>query len=176
MRVIAWSACVLVGLVACKENLQWEIAFTAEELQARIAREFPLMHQGKVARITLRNPQVSLRPDSERIGLRADLEISSLIVSDLHGAISFDAGVYYTADKGEFSLVDSRVGDLDLDGVSDQHRDLARQLADQVFGSYLDQLVVYRLDPNDFGESLTKSVLKEIAVEGGHLVLRIGLL
>ena len=175
MRVIAWSACVLVGLVACKENLQWEIAFTAEELQGRIAREFPLMHQGKVARITLRIPQVALRPDSEWIGLRADLEISSVIVNALHGAISFDAGVYYTADKGEFSLVDSRVRDLDLDGVSDQHRDLARQLADQVFGSYLDQLVVYRLDPSDFGESLTKSVLKEIAVEGGHLVLHIGL-
>ena len=92
------------------------------------------------------------------------------------GTMAFDAGVDYNADKGEFYLVDSRIEELELDEVPGQYRTLVRELANHVLGRYLDQLAVYRLDPDDFEESLAKLVLKEVAVEGGRLVLHIGLL
>jgi hypothetical protein len=37
-------------------------------------------------------------------------------------------------------------------------------------------LAVYRLDPDDFEESVAKLVLKEVAVRDGKLVLSIGLI
>ena len=40
----------------------------------------------------------------------------------------------------------------------------------------MEQLAVYRLDPDDFEESLAKLVLKKVAIEGGRLVLHIGLI
>ena len=60
--------------------------------------------------------------------------------------------------------------------MPDRYRALARQLAEQLTGRYLDRVAVYRLDSDDFEESLAKMVLKKVAVTGGRLVLHIGLL
>jgi hypothetical protein len=126
--------------------------------------------------VVLRHPEVLLQVDSERIGLRAEVEIAPPLGRAFRGTMAFDAGVDYNADKGEFYLVDSRIEELELDEVPGQYRTLVRELANHVLGRYLDQLAVYRLDPDDFEESLAKLVLKEVAVEGGRLVLHIGLL
>ena len=176
MRAVWWCVCALVGFSACKETFRREISFTDEELQAKIAKQFPLTRRGKLAKVVLRHPEVLLQVDSERIGLRAEVEIAPPLGRAFRGTMAFDAGVDYNADKGEFYLVDSRIEELELDEVPGQYRTLVRELANQVLGRYLDQLAVYRLDPDDFEESLAKLVLKEVAVEGGRLVLHIGLL
>ena len=176
MRVVCWVVCALMGLTACKETLRREISFTAVELQAKIVKQFPLARRGKLAKVVLWHPEVLLQAGSQRIGLHAEVEIAPVLGRAFRGTMAFDAGVDYNADKGEFYLVDSRIGALEFDEVLGQCRALVRELANQVLGRYLDQLAVYRLDPDDFEESLAKLVLKEVAVEGGRLVLRIGLL
>ena len=92
------------------------------------------------------------------------------------GQLALDAALDYNADMGEFYLVDPRIQELELANVPDKYRSLARQLAEQIGGRYLDRFAVYRLDPDDFEESLAKLVLQNVAVTGGRLVIFIGLL
>lgn len=176
MRLVLWCAWVLVGFLGCKETFRHEIVFTAAELQEKIAILFPLERQGALAKVVLRNPEVSLEADSARIGLRTEVEIVAPVGGVFRGAMAFDAGVDYNADKGEFYLVDSRIGELDLDEVPDRYQALARKLANQTLARYLEQMAVYRLDADDFEESLAKLVLKKVAIEGGRLILHIGLI
>ena len=72
--------------------------------------------------------------------------------------------------------MDFRISVLDLKEVPGRYQALAHELANQVLSRYLEQLAVYRLDPNDFEESLAKLVLKKVAIEGGRFVLHIGLI
>ncbi len=176
MRVACWGFFVLVGLFGCKETFRREVVFTAAELQAKIAPQFPLMRQGALAKVVLRAPEVLLKADSPRVGLRTEMEIVPPLGRAYRGMMVFDAGVDYKADKGEFYLVDARISALDLKEVPGRYQVFVHELANQVLSRYLDQLVVYRLDPDDFEESLAKLVLKKVAIEGGRLVLHIGLI
>ena len=176
MRIFCWTVFALVSFVACKETFRREVAFTAAELQTKIAPQFPLERQGKLAGVVLRNPEVLLKADSERIGLRTEVETVPLLGRAYRGTMAFDAGVDYKPDKGEFYLVDSRIGELHFKEMPDSYRAIARQLANQTLARYLGELAVYRLDADDFEESLAKLVLKKVAIEGGRLVLHIGLI
>ena len=176
MRRALWCLCALLALAACRETFRHEISFTAEELQAKIAGQFPLERKGKLARVVLRDPEVVLAADSERVGLRAAVEIAPALGRRFLGQMAFDAALDYNAEKGEFYLVDPQIGELELEEVPDRYRSLARQLAEQLTGRYLDRVTLYRLDSDDFEESLAKMVLKKVAVTGGRLVLHIGLL
>ena len=158
MRVACWGFLVLVGLFGCKETFRREVAFTAAELQAKIA------------------PEGLLKAESPRVPLRTEREIVPPLGRAYRGMMAFDAGVDYKADKGEFYLVDSRISALDLKEVPGRYQALAHELANQVLSRYLEQLAVYRLDPDDLEESLAKLVLKKVAIEGGRLVLHIGLI
>ena len=176
MRAVIWAVCLLVALAACKDSLRREITFTAAELQAKVAKRFPLERKGQLAKVKLRNPNVLLELGSDRIGFRTDVQVKPLLGGKYQGTMSFDAGVGYNPDKGEFYLVDSQIRELVLDEVPDQYQKLVRDVANQVLGRYLDELAVYRLDPDDFEESVAKLVLKEVAVRDGKLVLSIGLI
>ena len=176
MRGALWCLCALSLSIACREIFRHQISFTAEELQAKIAEQFPLEHRGKLARVVLRDPEVVLAADSERIGLRAAVEITPALGRRFLGYMAFDAALDYNANMGEFYLVDPRIEELELVDVRDRYQALARQLAEQLVGRYLDQFAVYRFDPNDFEESLTRLALKKVIVVGGRLVLHIGLL
>ena len=117
-----------------------------------------------------------LNADSPRVSLRTEVEIVPPLGRAYRGMMAFDAGMDYKADKGEFYLVDPRISALDLKEVPGRYQALAHELANQVLSRYLEQLAVYRLDPDDLEESLAKLVLKKVAIEGGRLVLHIGLI
>ena len=176
LRVACWGFLVLVGLFGCKETFRRKVAFTAAELQAKIAPKFPLTRQATLAKVVLHAPEVLLNADSPRVTLRTEMEIVPPLGRAYRGMMAFDAGVDYKADKGEFYLVDSRISGLDLKEVPGRYQALAHELANQVLSRYLEQLAVYRLDPDDFEESLAKLVLKKVVIEGGRLVLHIGLI
>jgi len=176
LKVVLVCLCALVGLAACRETFRRKVSFAADELQARIAPQFPLARQSKLAKVVLRNPQVMLAANSRRIGLRTDVEVFPLLGKSFTGVMSFDADVDYKADKGEFYLINSRIGKLDFEEVPDAYQQLAQGMANQILARHLGELAVYRLDADDFEESLAKLVLKEVAIEGGRLVLHLGLI
>ena len=176
MRGALWCLCALSLSIACREIFRHQISFTAGELQAKIAEQFPLERKSKLARVVLRDPEVMFTADSERIGLRAAVEIAPALGRRFLGYMAFDAELDYNADMGEFYLVNPRIEELELVDVRDRYQALARQLAEQLVSRYLDQLAIYRLDPDDFKESLAKLALKKVAVVGGRMVLHIGLL
>ena len=104
------------------------------------------------------------------------MEIAPALGRRFIGQLALDSVLDYNADTGEFYLVDPKIQELELADVPDNYQSLARQLAEQIVGRYLDRFAVYRLDPDDFEESLARLVLQNVAVTGGRLVLDIGLL
>ena len=107
---------------------------------------------------------------------QAAVEIAPALGRRFLGQMTLDAALDYNSGKGEFYLVDPRIEELELADVPDRYRSLASQLAELIVGRYLDRFAVYRLDPDDFEESLAMLVLQNVAVTGGRLVLYVGLL
>jgi hypothetical protein len=176
VKILALS-CLLCWTAGCKNGaLRKEVIFTAGELQKKIDQQFPMELKGALAKVELRHPAVFLDKDTQRIGLRADMKIAPPIGRKFSGQMEFDAGVEYLPERGEFFLVDSRVRHFQLDDVPEMYQDMVRGLANEILKRYLEELPIYKLDENDFKESLAKLVLKSVVVKEGKLVLDMGLL
>jgi hypothetical protein len=179
-HVRKWCVTTLLclALLSCNDSaLRKELVFPAEELQQKIAKQFPIERKDQFAKLQLANPQVLLQQGDERIGMRMDLVIEPpFIKKQCAGEVEFDAEVEYKPARGEFFLVDARVRHFNLIDVPKKYQTLAQGLVNQVLKRYLDELPVYTLDGDNFKESLAKLVLKKVQVKDGKLVLEVGLL
>lgn len=176
LKILALSS-LLCWAVGCKDgSLRKELVFTVDELQEKIGQQFPIERKGALAKIELRRPKVVLHKDKQRIGLRVDMKIAPPLGKKYSGQMEFDAGVAYRPERGEFFLVDAQVRHFQLDDVPKIYQDMVRGLANETLKRYLEDLPIYKLDDNDFKESVAKLMLKSAAVKKGKLVLELGIL
>lgn len=176
LKMLALS-CLLCWAAGCKNGaLRKEVVFTAGELQKKIEKQFPITRKGALAKVELHHPAVFLDKNTQRIGLRVDMKIAPPLGKKFSGQMEFDADVEYRPEQGEFFLVDSRVRHFQLDDVPKIYQDMVSSLANETLKRYLEELPIYKLDENDFKESLAKLVLKSVVVKEGKLVLDVGFL
>ena len=80
-----------------------------------------------------------------------------------------------TADRGEIIIVDARLTELDVAGLPKRYSKALSKVAARVAQRHFAEVPVYRLDHNDFKESLARLVLKSVEVRDGEVVATIGL-
>ena len=93
----------------------------------------------------------------------------------LQGRMGADGGPAYRADRGEIIIVDARLTELDVAGLPKRYSKALSKVAARVAQRYFAEVPVYRLDQNDFKESLARLVLKSVEVRDGEVVATIGL-
>ena len=166
---------VAAGYSCASGVFRKELVFQRDELQQKIEPKFPLKKKKSLVTTTFSEPNVLLAEGSDRMGIGLDVKVSLPGGKKYHGQVEVDGELEYRPEQGELLVVNSRVRQLHLEEVPSRYHDVVRQLVDKIAELYLSSLPVYRLKQDDFKHSLARLMLKSVRVEGGHLVVEIGL-
>ena len=170
---------ILLGVVgdwACSSSpFRKRMVFTREDLQKKVAPQFPLKQKGKLIAVTFSQPLVVLEKGGDRLGLQLDVKVAPALGKKYEGRAEVDGEIEYRPDKGEFFVVDPQVRRLHIDDVPQKYQEPIRQLANKAATRFLADVPVYKLDQKNFKQSLAKLVLKSVLVENGELVVEVGL-
>lgn len=167
--------CAALVLSACSGIYSKKIVFTLQELQEKVASEFPLKKRKSLVTVNFLNPRILLSQESDRIGISLDMEVSAPGLKVVTGHLEADGGLEYRPDSGEFVFTEARVRVFELTDIPRAYARTIEQVGATLVKSYLSELTLYRLKQDNFKHSLAKLVLKSVAVENGEVVVEIGL-
>lgn len=174
LMILLLGASVIAGCRLYNKGIVIEI--TQQELQEKLAKEFPISRTYLVVlKLTLSDPEVVLKDGSDRIGFgvsaATNIEIDG---KDLEGKARLSAGVRYHRDQGALVLADPRVEELAVSLLPVKYQDELLAAADLATAEFLQDYAIYKLKPADFKQRLAKLVLQGVVVEDGVLKVKLG--
>jgi len=98
-----------------------EFTVTRDELQAELARRFPIARRyGELASVSLQNPQLALDGSANRATLASRLVIRSPLLrpSSVRGQVAVSSGLRWDASDLSVRLQDPRAEQVRIDGVT----------------------------------------------------------
>ena len=114
--IIAVTLIGVFGSSACS-TFRKEFVFSRDDLQAKIEGQFPLEKNKRLMRLRLSEPELLLRPDRDRIGMRLAVEAKLPGVKPLSGVLEADGELVYRPERGHFAIADGRLLGLDVQGL-----------------------------------------------------------
>ena len=172
--IIAVALIGVFGSSACSA-FRKELVLSRDDLQAQIEGRFPLEKKKRLIKLRLSEPELLLRPDHARIGMRLAIEAKLPGVRPLSGVLEADGELVYSPELGRFASAEGRLLDLGVQGLGGKKQKMLEEIVAAVVAYQLSSITVYELDQADFKESLAKLVLKSVEVHGDVVVVEVGL-
>ncbi|MFH1312300.1 MAG: DUF1439 domain-containing protein [Candidatus Eisenbacteria bacterium] len=168
---------VCSGISGCNLTREgYVIKITPEQIQEKLNPVFPISKRYlAVFKLTLKDPTVSLKEGSNRIGFGVTAATNvSVSDTDLAGRAHMTAGIRFDPEEASLSLVDPLVETLDISLLPEKYHDEVMLAATIVAKEYLDDYEVYRLELSGIKQAIAKMVLKSVLVEDGVLNITLG--
>ena len=108
-----------------------EYSATRAELQAALARRFPLQKRyADLFTVTLRDPQLGLDPANNRLGVTALLNIASPLLrpAGVEGLVSVSSALRYDAPARALRLDQPRADRIEMQGLSGRDAERLQQI------------------------------------------------
>lgn len=129
-----------------------EYSATRAELQAEIAKRFPLQQRyAELFTVTLRDPQLGLDPANNRLAVTALLEIASPLLPPrgVEGLVSVSSALRYDAPARAVRLVQPRAERIELQGLNGRDAERLQQIGAAVAQELLRDQALYTFDVKD---------------------------
>jgi len=149
----------------------YTISISREDIQAQVARNFPVKEENMFSSLILQNPRVDLKEGSERVGLTVDAVVTALGGMETRGVVHLDGSLKYVREKGEFILADPVARSMEIDGVGDSIRRKMEEIVTAALQDKFNDDPIYKFDPKDMTQAMIMSALKSVKVTGGKLVI-----
>ena len=168
----ALALLLLAGPVAA---MNFVVELGQAELQRKVERIFPFTQEDQLYRVELDRPQVVLRDNSDRIGLR--LNVAGMVMQQLSltGRALVDGRLRFDAPNRAFYLDDATLTELQIDGVPASYSDEIRRIAEQMARDILSRQPVYVLDKDDALNKRLGGEIKAVNVRNGKLVVELAM-
>jgi len=148
LAVLGLTACNAALLAGCASMMgPPRVHFSESELNRMLARRFPVQKRLLQALdVTLAQPSVGLRPESNRLATAFDIDATDRIFGQRwQGRLALEYGLRLDPADGSLHLAEPRVTELRIDeGVSAQ----AQRLGAVVLEGALEGLELHRLRPD----------------------------
>jgi len=129
-----------------------EYSATRAELQAEMARRFPLQQRyAELFTVTLRDPQLVLDPANNRLGVTALLNIASplLAPAGVEGLVSVSSALRYDARARAVRLAQPRADRIEMQGLSGRDAEWLQQIGAAVAQELLRDQALHTFDAKD---------------------------
>ena len=129
-----------------------EYSATRAELQAEMARRFPLQQRyAELFIVTLRDPQLGLDPANNRLGVTAMLNIASPLLrpAGVEGLVSVSSALRYDASTRAVRLVQPRADRIEMQGLSGRDAERLQQTGAVVAQELLRDQALHTFDAKD---------------------------
>jgi hypothetical protein len=151
------------------------IARTQAELQQAVAQHFPITVSKSLVSVVLTDPLVVLRDGDDRLGLDLNVAVKLPVAPAYSGRVAVLGRPFYDPAERAFYLRDASVERLDLPGVAGDRRAALSAAISAIGAPALAKVALYRLEGRNLKEVTAEHLLKDVRVEGGRLVLTLGL-
>jgi len=125
---------------------------TRAELQTEMARRFPLQQRyAELFIVTLRDPQLSLDPANNRLGITALLNIGSPLLRPpgVDGLVSVSSSLRYDAPARAVRLVQPRADRIEMRGLSGRDAERLQQIGAVVAQELLRDQALHTFDAKE---------------------------
>ncbi len=182
-KALAIAAAVLVVAILAAvyffHGRTYVLRFSEQQLQEKLDARLPLTRTYLlIFTITLDHPRVSLRSASNRVGLGIDAKINIRVADQpetLGGSLDVSGGVKYVADRGQIFLTDPLIEHISIQGIPDQYAAAAAGAVKKALSDFYAERPLYTLSSFVPSEAATRLVLKDVVVQGGELVVTLGI-
>ncbi len=163
----------VIGLI-----LGFNVKVTEGPVNNMLDRKFPVTRSvGGSMNITLDNARVSLTEGEDLILVYVDVYVTLKLrekVRTIEGDAIIRSEVHYDRGYWEVFLENSELLDLDIGGIDIVNRETLFSVANTAARTALDRYPIYKLKVNNFLYSIAASFLKDISVEDGFFLIRVG--
>lgn len=153
----------------------YTLEFNRAELQQYVVDYFPLSQQTPFSRITYSNPSVVLDEQTNRIGLEVTVRAEMPGMMAITGRGRIDGDLEYRKETHQFYLHDPKISNVRFADSDYQLAGTVQQLVNSISQQSLPMIFVYELKETDVREKMARSVLKNIIVRQGKLVVDVDL-
>jgi len=129
-----------------------EYSATRAELQAEMARRFPLQQRyADLFTVTLRDPQLGLDPANNRLGVTALLFIASPLLRPpgVEGLVSVSSALRYDAPARSVRLDQPRADRIEIEGLTGRDAERLQQIGALVAQELLQGQALHTFDAKD---------------------------
>lgn len=167
----AWILCLLT-LVTFTAYGQ-DIRLTENDIQQQLQALMPLHHQQGPLLMVIDEPSLTLLADSNRIGLRVRMQLTSSLGLQSRGWLSASSGIRYEREEYAFYLQNPELTEIHIEGMSPALQMQIKPLIETWLLPALSQQPMYRLREDDMMEAMARNMLQSITVEHDAVVLRL---
>jgi len=108
--------CALLALASCASVVPRSHLVDKEELTRVILKQFPLQKEHGIFHLALSAPQVTLRPESNRVTFASDYEVKSILGGVLRGRFESSSDLRYDPTQHAVVLVRPELEHVDVEG------------------------------------------------------------
>ncbi|NVK38017.1 MAG: DUF1439 domain-containing protein [Gammaproteobacteria bacterium] len=173
--------CLQLGLVFSILNwaslvygFEQTLQFTQQELQQKLQTLTPIEKQTLLANIVLTDAKLELLEATNELAVTAFLDIDGLGGLHGNGSVTVQGGLRYEAKEGAFYLDHAKLTDLSIEQLSPSVISQIKPVVQDLLVQRLQAEPIYRLDKNDFRQSLLQASLKTIEVQQQSLWVTLG--
>ncbi|MFM8899850.1 MAG: DUF1439 domain-containing protein [Burkholderiales bacterium] len=149
-RVLWLLPSVLLGLSACA-TVPRTLTFSQADLARWAQTRFPMERRVlEVLELTLRNPQFTLKPESNRLATVLELSGKDRVFGrSFNGQVAFDGSLVFDANEQAVRLVDVNVTQLKFEGLPSTVQSAAQGLGPWLVQQAFERQALYRFKPEE---------------------------
>jgi hypothetical protein len=165
-------ACLLLASCATFSGPR-EVEVPLYKLQAGLDRRFPVDNRMlQVFDVHLTRPQLSMLPESDRVGLSLQAEIAPPFLRQSYsGSVAFSGRLYVDPARSAIFMTDARVDHFDLDGVDASSQRQFTKLANVLMDKMVVDVPVYSFNMSDLRYAGVQFVPTRIVTRRSGLVI-----
>jgi hypothetical protein len=152
----------------------YTVRLSAADIEQSLARRLPVSKSRLMVAVSVRSVSVEFMVGEDRILLRPEVDVSIAGQTALVGRALVEGQLRYSPPTGEFFFDKPKVVDVAIRGLPESVRPVTEEVIAMLGETYLATMPVYRLNQNDFKQSLAKLVLKSVKVRQGRLEIVLG--
>jgi len=154
LRLIGGAAALQIPTLALAgfDFFLSEYSATRAELQAKMAKRFPLQQRyAELFTVTLRDPQLGLDPANNRLSVTALLNIASPLLRPpaVEGLVSISSNLRYDPPSRSVRLVGPRADRIEIQGLSGRDAERLQQVGAAVAEELLRGQALHTFDAKD---------------------------
>lgn len=161
---------ILTCIVGCS-TMPKTFTISEGELQKKLAEHIAIpISLLKIFDVSLSNPIIKLDAGSERLFAHVDTKVSNPFSKQpLLGKIDISGKLRFDAEKSAIVLVDAKLENLNIDSLSfdkksNEYTEIIQILSSKLGQELLNNLVLYKVKPEDLVVGNTHYMLKDIKV------------
>ncbi len=154
--------------------LSYTLELSEDMLQDHLEGFFPLHFEKLYTEVTLSNPTIKLRQNSECIAFSCAISVQPPGRIRAKGQIMLEGQLRYDSFEGQFFIDDIQVIGLEIARIPKALLPGIRHIAQIALSSLLAGRAIYKLKDNDKKHRLAKSALRAIRVKNRTLQLQFG--